>query len=280
MAVRSPRILLRPNSSDEAVEILVEFYTDAKGNLREYLFDLESLTPAQRADIGKRIDGLITNLEFGSRRWVQNSIPPIYRDGADFAVRRMIAQNYAVRVSSGFDASHTDALNQLGANVYESMFTALENLRNRTKRTIAELNGIDVQDKLFKGITEGETRQRLSKVIQNETQNRGLTMFVDRGGKRWDIDRYADMVARTARADVFNHGVANRALENGFDLVQITRNGSQHEECRIWEGKVISLTGTTKGYPTLEEAKESGIFHPNCKHTYTPITPDEAVNIT
>ena len=35
-----------------------------------------------------------------------------------------------------------------------------------------------------------------------------------------------------------------------------------------WQGKVLSITGKTKGYPTLEEAKAAGLFHPNCRHAY------------
>jgi len=159
------------------------------------------------------------------------------------------------------------------------MFGTLEALRSRTQRTIAQLNGIDVQDKLFKDITKGETRQRIKKVIKEEAKEKGVVAFTDRGGKRWDVERYSEMVARTSRADVFNNAVANRALENGFDLVQVTRNSSSHVECAMWEGKVLSLTGATPGYPTLEDAKLTGIFHPNCKHTYTPLSMEEAVTI-
>lgn len=36
-----------------------------------------------------------------------------------------------------------------------------------------------------------------------------------------------------------------------------------------WGGKVLSLTGETPGYPTMAEAKAAGLFHPNCRHTYS-----------
>ena len=35
-----------------------------------------------------------------------------------------------------------------------------------------------------------------------------------------------------------------------------------------WEGKILSLTGKTPNFPTLEEARAAGLFHPNCRHAY------------
>jgi hypothetical protein len=35
----------------------------------------------------------------------------------------------------------------------------------------------------------------------------------------------------------------------------------------------LSLTGKTPGYKTLEQAKNAGLFHPNCRHTLTGYIP-------
>lgn len=41
------------------------------------------------------------------------------------------------------------------------------------------------------------------------------------------------------------------------------------------DGKVLSLTGETPGYPTMDEAKAAGLFHPNCRHLYGLYVEDE-----
>lgn len=277
--VKSPKIFLKPETRDLAVEQLTEFFKEGRLVLQDALVALEGMSPVERGVQMQRISGIINDLEFGTKRWVEKNIPISYKEGADFAVNQMLRKNLKVSVQKGFDSIHRDAVQALATATYDSMFGTLEALRSRTQRTIAQLNGIDVQDKLFKDITKGETRQRIKKVIKEEAKEKGVVAFTDRGGKRWDVERYSEMVARTSRADVFNNAVANRALENGFDLVQVTRNSSSHVECAMWEGKVLSLTGATPGYPTLEDAKLTGIFHPNCKHTYTPLSMEEAVTI-
>jgi hypothetical protein len=63
-------------------------------------------------------------------------------------------------------------------------------------------------------------------------------------------------------------GTGNRLLENGRDLVKVSTHPNACEKCRPWEGKVLTLTGKTPGYPTLQEAKDTGLFHPRCEHAY------------
>ena len=38
--------------------------------------------------------------------------------------------------------------------------------------------------------------------------------------------------------------------------------------CIPYQGKVLSLTGRTKGYTTVKEAETNGLFHPNCIHSF------------
>jgi len=101
-------------------------------------------------------------------------------------------------------------------------------------------------------------------------ERRGITALVDKGGKKWQLDVYSQMLARTKQAQAHNAGLANRILENGIDLVKITTHANSCPLCRPWQGKVVSLTGATKGYPTLADAENDGghIFKPNCRHSY------------
>jgi hypothetical protein len=61
-------------------------------------------------------------------------------------------------------------------------------------------------------------------------------------------------------------GTLNRLSEHGHDLVKISTHSRACPLCVPWQGRILSITGKTDGYPTLEEAKAQGLFHPNCRH--------------
>jgi hypothetical protein len=58
-------------------------------------------------------------------------------------------------------------------------------------------------------------------------------------------------------------------VEQGHDLIKVsTHRGACPNYASRGKAKILSITGKTKGYPTLEEAKAAGLFHPNCRHAY------------
>lgn len=68
---------------------------------------------------------------------------------------------------------------------------------------------------------------------------------------------------------------------HGEDLIQISYHTSTCEMCAPRNGKVLSLTGQTPGYPTLAEAEGAGLFHPNCRHAsslFIPESPEDLLS--
>lgn len=59
---------------------------------------------------------------------------------------------------------------------------------------------------------------------------------------------------------------SQRIISQGHDLVRISTHNTDCPLCKPWEGKILSLTGKTKGYPTLEQARVAGLFHEGCRH--------------
>ena len=76
------------------------------------------------------------------------------------------------------------------------------------------------------------------------------------------------MVARTTTMEAHLEGTKNRLMELDWDLVRVSSHHGACPLCVPWEGKILSLSGKTEGYPTLDEAKDAGLFHPNCRHAY------------
>ena len=128
----------------------------------------------------------------------------------------------------------------------------------------------------------GGKMKDLAKLIDEKWQRAakdGETyVFTDAGGHIWDTKTYMQMNTRTNAMRVFNDCLVDGiARATGSDLVRVSYGGDPHcSGCKPWEGRILSVTGKTKGYPTYEEAKAAGCFHPNCTHTLQAV--DDAVD--
>lgn len=103
--------------------------------------------------------------------------------------------------------------------------------------------------------------------IRRELEVEGQTAFVDRAGRRWSLESYSVMVARTTTREAVSVATGNRMVERGQDLVTVSKHEHQFDECSEWEGRTFSLTGATAGVPVLRELPP---FHPNCRHVIFP----------
>jgi len=90
--------------------------------------------------------------------------------------------------------------------------------------------------------------------------------FVDKAGKTWNTDSYFGMLNRTLHANVAHETYIDTLVESGFDLVRITGISSDGEKspCYPYQGEVLSISGTSKKYGSLDDAVAAGLFHPNC----------------
>ena len=126
----------------------------------------------------------------------------------------------------------------------------IDALRNATVAAMELARALE--DKWLDAAKDGETYQ-----------------FVDAGGHVWDTKTYVAMNVRTNAMRVYNDSLADTiGRATGSDLVRVSSGGDP--DCRLcfpWEGRILSLTGKTRGFPTYEEAREAGCFHPNCVHT-------------
>lgn len=125
----------------------------------------------------------------------------------------------------------------------------------------------------------GGTLQEMGKMLRDRwevaAKNEDNFRFVDRAGREWDTDRYIQMNVRTNTMRVYNDMIADTAIRaTGSDLMRISDDGRTADSCdacSYWAGKIVSMTGATKGFPTIDEARAAGVFHPNCIHTLEPV---------
>lgn len=87
--------------------------------------------------------------------------------------------------------------------------------------------------------------------------------FTDKAGRRWDLAVYARMCARTIAAEARSEATVNALLDQGVDLVEVSKHPHPNDICSRFEGRVFSISG---GHPRYTKLRERPPFHPNCKH--------------
>lgn len=226
-------------------EILVELNRALlRGNSTTNLKALLQNTRAIRAD-----------LLAGGREWCETVIPLLYDEAAT---------NTGLPVVVFHGMLHQRAMRVLAENTYDRL------------RQVDQVVGRRIDDvyrsmslEAIRGNVAGyHTWKQTAKIYREKLAEEGVTGFVDKSGRRWNMRSYSEMVARTSTREVMIEGTANRLLEHGHDLAEIVGGIGRNtcDRCKAWLGKTVSLTGKTPGYPTLADARADGLFHANCSH--------------
>ena len=198
---------------------------------------------------------------------VRAAVQAAYDAGGKEAAAELIAANLPSPAVQAYTAgSSVKALAKAAVGGVSALNTGILRSTLDAYRSVMAAAAEDV-------ITGVVTRQSAVQGALNAFANRGITGFIDSAGRSWDMGSYADMAVRSA---VIRSSVAGK-LEKygaaGVDLVIVSDHWEECDLCEPWESKVLSRSGATAGYPTVDEAEAEGLFHPNCRHGISPWVP-------
>jgi hypothetical protein len=135
------------------------------------------------------------------------------------------------------------------------------------------------------------TRRRATQVAWERLLEQGVTGFVDRGGRRWNLASYVEMSTRTHVAQAAVEGHLDRLAAAGLDLVIVSDAPQECHRCRPWEGEILTRSGggqtvisrehaTEDGHTvkiqvagSVDDAVRGGLLHPNCRHSLSAYLP-------
>lgn len=120
---------------------------------------------------------------------------------------------------------------------------------------------------VVQGLARGDSQRGVSSRIKARLADEGTTAFVDRANRRWRLEVYARMVARTTSREAVTAGVVNRMEALGEDLVQWSKHVNPCPICAPFGGNTYSLSGQDRRYPRATLLPPG---HPNCRHVLTP----------
>lgn len=261
MAVKPPRgVLLSKAEADRLAKLYMKAELEIVKEINQAL--------ERRNDV-RYLKALLENVRriqadllAGTRTWSEQAVPRLYKQGMREAEEQL--QRAGLKVSFGFGAVHQQAVQVLAENSYRRLADVVQVIGRRVEDLYRETALEATRQSIVGYKSWGE----VARDIRKRLEERGITAFKDARNRTWDLSTYSEMVARTTTAEAHWEGTSNRLLESGHDLVRISSHSSSCEKCQPWEGKIISLTGKTPGYPTMREAIDAGFRHPQCRHTW------------
>ncbi|MFG2780817.1 phage minor capsid protein [Streptomyces prunicolor] len=230
------------------------------------------------------IENIIAALQANAVGTVHQAVAEAYNRGQQAAV----AELGALSVAAPAIPPGTHAVDRLAsALVRETGAT-----HTRILRTGMDVYRQVVAEASSAPLLGASTRREAAERALAKFADRGVTGFIDRSGRAWNLTSYTEMATRSAlgRAAVQAH--TERLASAGIDLVVVSDAPEECPRCEPWEGKILRLTGPS-GPDTVEvehateddrmvrvrvagslpEARAAGLFHPNCRHSQSAYLP-------
>lgn len=123
---------------------------------------------------------------------------------------------------------------------------------------------------VFASAVDGVSPALAQQRAWRELTQRGITGFTDRAGRKWTLASYVEMATRTGIQRAYNAAHLDRMTSVGIDQFTVTDDGHPCPLCEPWQGRVLTRNGPG---PTIDDATEAGLFHPNCRHTLVAYFP-------
>jgi hypothetical protein len=170
------------------------------------------------------------------------------------------------------------------AAVAAELTGTLSNTRRQIFRSVDDTYRRVIADVTSNALLGAQTQRQAAETALQRFSRAGITGYTDGTGRRWEMTTYVESATRTSLMNAATEGHTQRLESYGFDVVVVSDVPQECERCRPFEGKLLTLSGKTvtvtdskgKAVPviaTLSQAKGRGLFHPNCRHSYSLWTP-------
>lgn len=219
-----------------------------------------------------QIEDLTRELDIDMRSWVSVEVPAFYEIGLFETMKGLHERGSNVLFTADFANFHREAIEALATDTYASIAEGMTGITRTSNKVISMARRESILVEIAKGDVLGKDRTTIAKNVAQLLEDDGITALVDRGGRSWDLQTYGEMLARTKLTQAHNTGTINRMTETGYDLVEVSEHFGSCPLCEPYQGQLLSISGRTRGYDTLDNAIGMGLFHPNCRHTVTPYT--------
>lgn len=273
--------------TDEQASRLEKLYTDADEQITKQIgiYEASGRAPGTTRNLKQLLSNvrkIRADVLKGARTWTNTTIgsakgPGIaYKAGMEWADKGISEES---EILPGFFNVHQQAALKIANEIY-GRFDEVDQTIDKSVRTVARRID-DVYRKMAlaksqKSVLGYQTARQAAKDLKKDLQERGITGFVDRAGRHWKLETYTRMAAITTTNNCLREGTINRIQERGHDLIRVSSHSGSCPKCSPYNGATLSISGDDPDYPSIDEARGKGLFHPLCKHavSLSPVAKD------
>lgn len=256
-----------PFDEEKQIQQLIEMYRQGFEEILRIIVEKEAKGQWTRywRDLLIDVRGILRQLDGYADQWIEQTIGQVYSQAASETVVFLSGLGMATAANPEFAQIHQRAIDVVAQNM-------ADNLRDATQFVGRRINDVFRQvglEQTGRKLASGQTWRDMKQKVVQELLDKGQTAFVDRLGRKWRLDTYAEMVARTTTREAASVATLNTCQEFGLDLVRITTHYPICERCAAVQGKVFSISGRDKRYPKLTDEYRPPL-HPHCRCVLTP----------
>ena len=144
----------------------------------------------------------------------------------------------------------------------------------------------EILDDAVRKTLEGQARQEAVAEAIRQMIEENIPAFVDRAGRKWSAEAYANMYSRTNVHNMAIETVNKRNEDYGNDLIQVDKHAGARPLCAPYQGKIFSTSGRSgtvedafgkkhrfKPLSSTSYGEPAGLFGINCGHNPSPFVP-------
>lgn len=211
----------------------------------------------------KDINKIILKLDQYSETEVSRILKKAYFNGANMADIDILENAKTLEITAAFNRVDEGKIEALAKAIIGQLQEGHPQILRYADDVFRKVISEGVRDMAAGSIT----RQRAVQEALNRFADQGVAAFIDKSGRRWSLSAYSEMAVRSGLVQANLSGTMDRMSELNQDLVIVSEHPEECELCRPFENKVLSLSGRSNKFLSLQQAREKGLFHPNCSHS-------------
>lgn len=270
-----------PSFDYKADELTALFFEGLKKLKKE--IDSLTLNDLQRKNATARLIQLayiLAGMNEEIKAWAQEAIPEAMIEGVSHALLAVgvVKTIDEARKIAQFNSVNLSVMKAAIADTQTDLLAVTENISDRLRTTMRRVTAEVIKEEYsVKPVNAKSLKPEILLRLKEELGEELEKGIVDAANRVWKPTDYVDMATRTKLHIIYGEAKTNEAVARNYLYAVISSHGAK-DSCRFHEGRIVKLDASAKGrYPTIAELRASQqIFHPRCKHVFTPIeTPDE-----
>lgn len=263
------------------LEKLIDVYVKAREKMMDIIINYHGIgTKVYYNTVLQNVNKIIAELAAKSNEYINTAIPAEYQKSLDEVYDYFQQNNLEMLPPHSFAQIHADAVYALTREMQYNIGQGLEQAGRQVLRylddsrdnTLRKIGLESSAEKKAMGSTVNDMRKSM---IDKLNTGGFMTVQYGSGTKAYQVslDTYASMVARSTTREAGNLARINQLSTNGYDLVIMTSHYPTCRVCAKLQGRVFSLSGKDKRFPSLYATAFKGGYnnvHPNCRHSVHP----------